>query len=100
MSLSQTRRNFMKTMAGSAIGLSLSRRLFGQSLSTSKLADDFVLVSGAGSNVLVLTTPDGVLMVDGGMAGQSSALLKLISEQSNGARVQVLFNTHWHPDHT
>src|SRR6476659_1911758 len=96
----QNRRNFMKTMASSAIALSLPRMVSGQSLSTTKLAENFILVSGAGSNVLVLTTPDGALMVDGGMAEQSAALLTLIAEHSSGARVQVLFNTHWHPDHT
>jgi cyclase len=97
---SQSRRNFMKTMAGSAIGLSAFRNAFGQSLTATKLADNFTLVSGAGSNVLVLSTPDGVLMVDGGMAEHSAELLKLISGQSDPPRVQVLFDTHWHLDHT
>ena len=39
-------------------------------------------------------------MVDGGMSEHSADLLKLISGQSDSARVQVLFNTHWHLDHT
>jgi len=90
----------MKTMAGSAIGLSALRNAFGQSLTATKLADNFTLVSGAGSNVLVLSTPDGVLMVDGGMAEHSAELLKLISGQSDPPRIQVLFDTHWHLDHT
>ena len=90
----------MKTMAGSAIGLSAFRAAFGQSLTATKLADNFTLIGGAGSNVLVLTTPDGVLMVDGGMAEHSADLLKLISGQADPARIQVLFNTHWHLDHT
>src|SRR5262249_18426999 len=99
---SRNRRNFLKTMAGGAVGLSLSRASFAQrgEVTTTKLADNFMLVSGAGSNVLVLTTPDGLLMVDGGMAEHSAALLKLISGQADGARIQVLFNTHWHLDHT
>jgi cyclase len=97
---SQSRRNFMKTMAGSAIGLSAFRSAFAQNLTATKLADNFTLVSGAGSNVLILSTTDGVLMVDGGMAEHSAELLKLISGQSDTARIQVLFNTHWHLDHT
>jgi glyoxylase-like metal-dependent hydrolase (beta-lactamase superfamily II) len=90
----------MKTMAGSAIVLSAFRTASGQNLTASKLADNFTLVSGAGSNVLVLSTPEGVLMVDGGMGEHSAELLKLISGQSDMARIQVLFNTHWHLDHT
>ena len=97
---SQNRRNFLKTMASGAVGLSLTRSAFGQDLTTTKLADNFMLVGGAGCNVLLLNTADGVLMVDGGMSEHSADLLKLISGQSESARVQVLFNTHWHLDHT
>jgi len=97
---SQNRRNFLKTMASGAVGLSLTRTAFGQDLTTTKLADNFMLVGGAGCNVVLLNTADGVLMVDGGMAEHSADLLKLISGQSDSARVQVLFNTHWHLDHT
>ncbi len=100
MFASQNRRNFLKTMASGAVGLSLTRTAFGQDLTTTKLADDFMLVGGAGCNVLLLNTADGVLMVDGGMSEHSADLLKLISGQSESARVQVLFNTHWHLDHT
>jgi len=87
-------------MATGAVGLSLTRSAFGQDLTTTKLTDDFSLVSGAGCNVLLLNTADGILMVDGGMAERSADLLKLISGQSDSARIQVLFNTHWHLDHT
>jgi glyoxylase-like metal-dependent hydrolase (beta-lactamase superfamily II) len=100
MLLRQNRRNFLKTMAG--VGLSAGRAPLWQrsALSTTRLDDNFTIVTGAGSNVLVLNTPDGVLMVDGGMAEHSAELLKLTSGQSDTARIQVLFNTHWHLDHT
>jgi glyoxylase-like metal-dependent hydrolase (beta-lactamase superfamily II) len=100
---SRNRRDFLKAIGGGALSLPLSRRVFGQTspgLTTSKLTDNFLLVSGAGSNVLVLKTPDGVLMVDGGVAERSPDLLKIVAGFSDGARVQVLFNTHWHLDHT
>src|SRR5262249_22408810 len=64
-------------------------------LTTTQLTDNISLIGGAGSNVLVLNTSDGVLMVDGGSADKSADLLKLV-----GGRVQVLFNTHWHLDHS
>ena len=53
---SQNRRNFLKTMASGAVGLSLTRPAFGQDLTTTKLADNFMLVGGAGCNVLLLNT--------------------------------------------
>src|SRR5579862_7803044 len=89
---SQNRRDFLRVVAG----LPLARLAFPQaSLTTTKLTDNISLISGAGSNVLVLTTPDGVLMVDGGAPEHSADLLKLA-----GGPVRVLFNTHWHLDHT
>jgi len=39
-------------------------------------------------------------MVDGGLPDRSAALLELVSEQTGGRPVRVLFNTHWHLDHT
>ena len=65
-----------------------------------KLADRCVLLTGAGSNVLMVTGPDGVLLVDGGAPQRSSELLRAVAAHANGARVQALFNTHWHLDHT
>jgi len=47
--------------------------------------------------VLVAETGEGLLLVDGGNAQGSAALLKLLG---NTRPVRVLFNTHWHPDQT
>jgi glyoxylase-like metal-dependent hydrolase (beta-lactamase superfamily II) len=90
------RREFLGALAG----LSLAPSAFGQtSLAATKIAENFVEITGAGSNVLVVTAPDGVLMVDGGSKERSADLLKLVAEQSK-MPVRVLFNTHWHRDHT
>jgi cyclase len=52
--------------------------------------------------VVALSAPEGVLLVDGGLEQHSAALLKeaLRGGGSRGARVTVLFNTHWHPEQT
>jgi len=101
---SHSRRDFLKTAAAGTVGLGLGRRGFAQSnnpqITATKLADNYTLLSGAGSNVLVLTGPEGVLMVDGGLAEHSAELLKAVSGLSPEGRVQVLFNTHWHVEHT
>jgi cyclase len=92
------RRQFLGALAGAA-GASLCRA-DGPPLAATKLTDSFIQITGAGSNVLAVVGPDGVLMVDGGLKERSAELLKLVSDQSGGRPVQTLFNTHWHPEHT
>lgn len=69
-------------------------------IAATKLADNFTLITGAGSNVLLVTSPDGALLVDGGSDARSAELMKFVAEQTKGAPIQILFNTHWHWDHT
>ena len=100
------RRDFCRTILGGAAGLSLASRspgVFAQSaspLSVTRLTDTFLLITGAGNNVVLLTGPDGALMVDGGTAERSADLLKVVSEQTGGKPVRVLFNTDWHLENT
>jgi glyoxylase-like metal-dependent hydrolase (beta-lactamase superfamily II) len=70
----------------------------GGNLAQHLLAPEVTLITGAGSNVLALAGPDGVVLVDGGLASSAPALLRLV--QSGNRPVQTLFNTHWHWDHT
>jgi glyoxylase-like metal-dependent hydrolase (beta-lactamase superfamily II) len=103
--MQSSRREFMKTaLAGMVAGAGVPRTAFAQQAAqpilSTKLADRYFLLTGAGSNVLVVTGPDGVLMVDGGRPERSPELLTIAGQVSNGARVQTLFNTHWHLEHT
>ena len=50
--------------------------------------------------MLLVTGPDGVLLVDGGSPEHSADFLKVVAEQSGGRKVQTLFNTHWHLEST
>jgi glyoxylase-like metal-dependent hydrolase (beta-lactamase superfamily II) len=69
---------------------------------TLKLADDlFVLRLPGEANVIVQTSAQGVLLVDGGSPAGSDALLKAIAALPNGGgKIHTLFNTHWHPEQT
>jgi glyoxylase-like metal-dependent hydrolase (beta-lactamase superfamily II) len=104
MVLSKNRREFLKITAGGLAGLGLCRGAFAQSatgqFNALKLADNYTLLTGAGSNVLVLNGPEGVLMVDGGLEEHSADLLKAVTGTSPQGRIQALFNTHWHLEHT
>jgi cyclase len=56
--------------------------------------------AGSGCNVVGLAGPEGALLVDGGLAGNSAALLKAVTANLKAKRVQTLINTHWHPEQT
>ena len=92
------RRQFLGALAGVA-GASLCPAQ-ASPITAARLADNFVQITGAGSNVLAVIGADSVLMVDGGLKEHSAELLKLVAEQAGGRPVQTLFNTHWHVDHT
>jgi glyoxylase-like metal-dependent hydrolase (beta-lactamase superfamily II) len=93
------RRNFLAAAIGAA---ALSPKLFAQasSLAATKLADNYLLITGAGSNVLAIQTPDGIALVDGGDAAHTADLLKFVASQSNNRPLKLAFSTHWHWDHT
>ena len=64
------------------------------------LSDSLHLFLGAGGNVVALAAPDGVLLVDGGLAQYSQPLLAQVAAATGDRKVQVMLNTHWHWDHT
>jgi glyoxylase-like metal-dependent hydrolase (beta-lactamase superfamily II) len=104
------RRQFLQTLAGGAAGLSLAATgLTGlrpataraaDALEVTHLSDDLLLVTGGGANVVALSRPEGVVLVDGADAAHSAAVLKAISQATGGRPVVTAFNTHWHWPHT
>ena len=98
------RRTFLKTLVGGAAGASCWSAGFSaraqtplSSLASLPLGDNLQLIQGAGGNVVALRSADGILLIDGGDAAHSHALLEMITDRS---RVQALINTHWHPEQT
>jgi glyoxylase-like metal-dependent hydrolase (beta-lactamase superfamily II) len=87
---------------GGAVGLTLPSTALGQrpSVTSTALSDNLTLFTGAGGNVLVVTAPEGLLMVNGGLQERSSELLQAIGDRAGGRRVRTLFNTDWHREHT
>jgi len=101
----------LKAAIGGAAGIVLGApvlRLSGaqaqavpESAGTLRLADDLFVVRIPGeANVVAQTDANGVLLVDGGSAGASDALMKAVSGLPGGGPVRMLFNTHWHPEQT
>jgi cyclase len=87
------------------IDLSLLTKPFvGQKVSakdiTTRDVGGLALFSGAGCNVTALPGPSGALLVDGGLAVNSSLLLKALHGKLGTRRIDTLVNTHWHPEQT
>lgn len=104
MSTFSNRREFLTALAGAAAGTSLTYRAFGQAapppIHATKLSDRIAMIDGDGGNVGIIISGDGLMMVDGGVPDLSAALLKTVSEQVDAHTIRILFNTHWHADHT
>src|SRR5687768_13125857 len=60
------------------------------------------VLQGAGCNTFIIPgmNEDGCLMVDGGLAAHSDALLKAAFDITKQSRVHTMINTHWHPEQT
>jgi cyclase len=98
------RRSFLKAAVAGAAGVSLSLRAFAhpepEPIVAVPLSDNIVQITGAGGNVVVVTGPDGVLLVDSGLEERSKDLMKAVGKLPGGQHVHTLINTHWHWDHT
>jgi cyclase len=105
----QTRRQILKAAIGGAgivlgapvLRLAGSPQAVSENTGTQKLSDDLYVVRMPGeANVVAQTDAKGVLLVDGGSAGGSDALMKVVSGLPGGGPVHTIFNTHWHPEQT
>jgi glyoxylase-like metal-dependent hydrolase (beta-lactamase superfamily II) len=92
------RRSILKGALGGVAGLTLppfARDAFAQaSPAVVPVSDGFVMLTGAGGNILVRTASTGQVLVDSGAS--TDAVLKRLRELPGAGRVTTLFNTHWH----
>jgi glyoxylase-like metal-dependent hydrolase (beta-lactamase superfamily II) len=104
--MNPTRRHVLKTgiYGTAAVAAGVPRWLGAQQpvSGSEKLADDLYVVRLPGEAAVVAhTSREGVLLVDGGSASGSDAVLKAVAALPNGSgRIHTLFNTHWHPEQT
>jgi cyclase len=101
------RREFLRCAVASAVGsvpgsavLAAAPPPAESTIKTTRLADDLVMYSGAGGNVVTLGNGTDLLMVDTGSAEHTVALLNAVESVTGTRRVATAFNTHWHWDHT
>ncbi len=94
------RRAILTGALGGVVGLTLSpfaRYAFAQqSPAIVPVRDGFVMLTGAGGNILVRTASAGQVLVDSGAAQFTGAVLARLRELPGAGRVETVFNTHWH----
>jgi len=64
-----------------------------------QVSDNIYMLVGSGGNIGVCVGDDGVFMIDSQFGPLSEKISKAIAELSTKP-IKILFNTHWHGDHT
>ena len=94
------RRAILKGALGGVASLTLppfARHAYSQaSLAVVPVSEGFVMLTGAGGNVLVRTTSAGQTLVDSGAVAYTDAVLARLHDLPGVGRVTTVFNTHWH----
>jgi glyoxylase-like metal-dependent hydrolase (beta-lactamase superfamily II) len=102
-STSTTRRTFLRAGAAALVPFAVPRfgagALAAAQISTADLGGA-TLLQGAGANVVAIGSPEGALMIDGGLAVNAGALLAAVASATGASRIHTLINTHWHPEQT
>jgi glyoxylase-like metal-dependent hydrolase (beta-lactamase superfamily II) len=69
-------------------------------LTVTRLGDTLIEISGGGSNVVAITSADGVALIDGGLPDRAADILSKVAAETGNKPIKLLVNTHWHLDHT
>jgi len=87
------RRQFLTGLTSTLV---FPRIAMSQSSGITKLNDNLSLFTGVGTNVLALSTGDGLVLIDSGAPRFTDALMRALGSK----RVQTVFNTHYHLENT
>ncbi|MEP7354085.1 MAG: MBL fold metallo-hydrolase [Acidobacteriota bacterium] len=93
------RRQVLKSAAAGVLTLWAPRLLRAQQ-PVNKLTDKLAVINGGGSNVIAFSTGEGVILVDSGAPKSGDAVMAALKGFAPNAKIQTLFNTHYHLDQT
>jgi cyclase len=97
------RRQLLKGALGGLAGLAATS---GASIASPRqsgitaLNDNVSVVTNVGTNVLIRSTDEGLVLVDSGTPEFSDRLITTLGQWPGGERVRTVFNTHWHRENT
>jgi len=95
------RRQLLTRLLGGLLGgVLLPSRGRAQQPGVVQLTDRVSLLTTGGTNVLALSTPDGLVLVDSGALDRVAPLVAALRQLAGGQRVTKAFNTHWHLENT
>jgi len=95
------RRQLLTGLIGGFLGsMAVPRRSAAQQPGVTPLAAGLFLVTTGRTNVVALSTTDGLVLIDSGAPELSDALLASLRTLSSSGRVATVFNTHWHLENT
>jgi glyoxylase-like metal-dependent hydrolase (beta-lactamase superfamily II) len=95
------RRELLIGAVGGLFGsVALPRRVAAQPAGIVPLNDRLSLVTSGRTNVLALSTADGLIVVDSGAPESRDRLIDSLRQLAPGGRVGTVFNTHWHAENT
>ena len=87
------RRELLKRALAGTIALGFPSLLRGQ-------ADNIAILDGGGANVVAFSATDGLVLVDSGAPNNADKMLAALKAFAPNAKVNTLFNTHYHLDQT
>jgi glyoxylase-like metal-dependent hydrolase (beta-lactamase superfamily II) len=94
------RRVFLQATVTAIAAALIARAAYTQTsagLVATPIADKLQLIVGAGANIVVSETSDGLVLVDSGASRHTDALMAALTELHGDATVHTLINSHWHP---
>ena len=65
-----------------------------------KLTDSISVLDGGGSNIVALSSADGLVLVDTGAPNNGDRVMAALKGLGGNTRVHTVFNTHYHPAQT
>lgn len=109
-----SRRQLLRFAAGAAVALAMKNsrlsaadsakdavaKKYSAKLAVTDLGDGLHLIVNGGGNTLVSQNEDSVLVIDTGLPFRSKDYLAAVEALAPGAKRKIVFNTHWHFDHT
>ncbi len=87
-------------LAIALFGAPAAAELTAEPLTAEPLSPNVARIHGAGTNVVVLRTTEGLVVAGGGAAGHAQALAEFLREAYDNEPVVALFTLHWRESHT